>query len=83
MQQGKPIVTTCECGIPDIVKNFESGYVVNQPDSCSIANAIGYLLKNSILREDFGLTGRNRYDEMFTLLKFESKINAIFSGLTN
>lgn len=54
MMLGKPVVATRVGGIPEIVKNGETGLIIDPEDKEGLANAILELAKNKGLREKFG-----------------------------
>lgn len=77
MQANLPIVSTYEGGIPDIVEEGSTGYLVSQKDSASLAEKIALLIQNKKLRVDLGENGRKRYEQNFTLQHFEQKLTSI------
>ena len=60
MACGVPIVASKIGGIPDAVKNGESGLLVPPKDSDALADAIIYSLENEDVREKMGKNGRER-----------------------
>lgn len=77
MQQGLPIISTNEGGIPDIVKDGVNGFVCERKDVGSLAQAIERLLKDKELRERMGEEGYKIYRDNFTLQCFEEKMRDI------
>ncbi|MCX7025033.1 MAG: glycosyltransferase [Spirochaetes bacterium] len=55
---GLPVVSTLHNGIPDGVRDGETGFLVPERDSAALAFRIGELLGNPILRERMGHSGR-------------------------
>ena len=72
MQFSLPIVSTFEGGIPDIVEDGVTGYLVPQRDVEALANKLEALINNSELRIMMGKAGRQKYEKEFTLDKFEN-----------
>jgi glycosyltransferase involved in cell wall biosynthesis len=66
MQFKLPVVSTIWRGIPDIVKNDESGFLVEINSPISIANKLEELIENEALRIRFGNNGRRLFKEKFT-----------------
>lgn len=73
MQHGKPVVSTDEGAVPDLVKDGENGFVCERKDSLSLAVALEKLIKDSNLRRRMGERGYQRYKEEYTLEAFERK----------
>lgn len=63
---GKPVVAFNHCAIPEIVKNNETGILVNPGDHYKMAEAIIQLLKDTDLRYSMGKEGRKRVEKLFT-----------------
>lgn len=53
----KPVVASAVGGIPDTIRDGETGYLVPQKDPNALAEAIGDLLANPAKREKFGRAG--------------------------
>ncbi len=82
MSTARPVVASSLGGGPEIVVDGETGYLVNPADSGAFAARLEALLKDSALRRRFGLAGRNRVEERFTLarqasLTMESYLRAV------
>jgi glycosyltransferase involved in cell wall biosynthesis len=74
MQYELPIISTNEGGIPDVVKDGETGYLVPQRDSIALAIKLESLIRDQTLRETMGKNGKIRYEQNFTLQHFEDKL---------
>ncbi|MDD2200125.1 MAG: glycosyltransferase family 4 protein [Bacteroidales bacterium] len=74
---GLPIITTPEGGIPDIVEDGITGFLVPQKDALSLAEKIEILIQNPSLRQQMGEAGRLKYEQEFTLNKFEERLKGI------
>jgi glycosyltransferase involved in cell wall biosynthesis len=83
MQYKMPVISTYEGAIPDIVENGISGFLVNQRDVLALAEKMEILLSDRILRSSMGMAGHKRYEEMFTLQKFENRLNDILTDILN
>ena len=78
MQHSLPVISTPEGGIPDVVENGVTGYLVPQKNVIALAEKIAYLILNPQLREKMGKAGREKYEKEFTLEIFENKLLSIF-----
>lgn len=69
MAHSLPIVAAQASGIPDIVKDGEAsgGIVVPCGDSIAFASALGRVLDNEALRQEWGKRARHRVEEYFSL----------------
>ncbi len=56
---GLPVVSTYHAGIPEIILDNKSGFLVNEKDSDALADKIDLLIMNASLRRKMGETGRN------------------------
>lgn len=79
MQQGKPIVSSSEGGIPDIIDNYKNGLIVKSKSARDLANAISLLLDNPNIRDNLSRNGYEKYHSQFTLKHFEENINKLYS----
>ncbi|HSB92413.1 MAG TPA: glycosyltransferase family 4 protein [Flavitalea sp.] len=82
MQARLPIISTPEGGIPDVVDNGITGFLVPQKDPDALADKIELLIKKPELRERMGNAGRHRYQAYFTQDIFESKFSTIIKSAT-
>jgi glycosyltransferase involved in cell wall biosynthesis len=74
----KPVIGTLSGGIPDVIKNNETGLLVPEKDSQALADAIEKVLKDEKLRNRLA---ENRYKyvrENFTLPKIAEKMANIY-----
>ena len=60
MAQGVPVVSTYYSGIPELVEDGITGYLVPEKEIVTLAHKIGYLAKNSDLRCKMGTLGRKK-----------------------
>jgi len=54
----KPVISTPVGGIPDVVKNGETGLIVPQRDPIALAEALNRLMNSAALRQEMGKKGR-------------------------
>ncbi|MCL5256408.1 MAG: glycosyltransferase family 4 protein [Chloroflexi bacterium] len=69
MASGKPLVASRIAGIPDVVRDGENGYLVQERDSQALAATISRLLLSPALRAQMGQANRHRVE---TELNWES-----------
>ena len=81
MACSRPVVATKVGGIPEVVKDGETGFLVNKEDVNSLIKAIDKLLSNEKLCIEMGLSGRKIIEEKFTWEKNAKKHIEIYEKL--
>jgi glycosyltransferase involved in cell wall biosynthesis len=74
MQYRLPVVSTFEGGIPDIVEDGVTGFLVPQRDVIALADKLEVLLADEELRKRMGEAGYRKYENEFTQEKFENRL---------
>lgn len=67
MACGVPVVATRVGGIPEIVTDGITGYLVDPGDSTSLTKAIEKILRHKVIRSSFGQMGLKRAQNLFDL----------------
>jgi glycosyltransferase involved in cell wall biosynthesis len=67
MALGKPVVATRAGGTAEIVQDGITGLVVSPRDPTALAHALLYLLRHPEQGKRFGMAGRKRVEEHFTI----------------
>jgi glycosyltransferase involved in cell wall biosynthesis len=67
---GLPIVSTLHAGIPDVIINGQTGYLVAEKDIESMANKIITLLSDKSLITTMGAEGKRRIHENFSSQRY-------------
>jgi colanic acid/amylovoran biosynthesis glycosyltransferase len=78
---GLPVVSTESGGIPEAVKNGETGLLVTERDPGALAEAIVQLLKDNKLWRRYSLAGRKHVVSHFNLAKQTSRLEVLFDQL--
>jgi len=81
MATRKPVVATDVGGIPDIVKNEDTGLLVRQKDSKELAHAIIRLLRDSELRERIARKGYEVVKREFSYEAMSKKYLKIYEDI--
>ena len=66
MAAGKPVIATPVGGVPELVSEGETGLLVPPRIPEKLAEAIGYLLRNSNIARGMGKSGRERVEKHFS-----------------
>ena len=83
MQYSLPIVSTFEGGIPDIIEEDVTGFMVPHKNVKVLADKLELLIINPDLRIKFGTAGRKKFEREFTLEIFENRMKKILFQVIN
>ena len=61
-----PVVSTTVAGIPEMVAEGESGFLVEPADEPALADAMAKVASSAELRQQMGAVGRKRAEDIFT-----------------
>ena len=81
MQFSLPVISTTVGGIPDMVTDGKTGYLIPPNNASVLAEKLVYLINNPSVRESMGAQGRKLYEARFTLEKFETNMQNILSDV--
>ena len=74
----KPLVGTRHSGIPEIIADGKTGFLVAERDAGALADRLLSLLGNAELRRKMGEAGRKRIEEKFDLRKQAKRLEEIY-----
>jgi len=74
MAVGRPVVAAAAGGIPEIVLDGETGYLVPPGDAPAFAAAVVRLLRDPALRARFGAAGRRRAEALFDVERHVARV---------
>lgn len=80
---GMPIVSTLHSGIPEIVQDGVSGYLVAEKDIEALSDRLALLLAHPDHWEDMGRAGRKIVEERFNMDSLSVELDDIFTNLAN
>ena len=83
MQHALPVISTYEGGIPDMIVDRKTGFLFKKKDVCTLASKIKELMLDKKSRMEMGAQGRLRYEELFTMEKFENGLKDVLSEIIN
>ena len=81
MAAGLPVVSTRHAGIPDVVIENETGFLVDEGDINQMAEHMLSLVKDRNLAKQMGLKGKARIMEHFTLEKHLDTLNRLIHSI--
>jgi L-malate glycosyltransferase len=76
-----PVVASRVGGIPDIVKNKETGLLVNPEDSEALARSLMQLIASPKMREKMASEGQKRVMEKFDVKKMAKRYERVYEEL--
>jgi glycosyltransferase involved in cell wall biosynthesis len=83
MAMAKPVVATAVGGIPEVVEDKVSGFLVSPKDSRALAQRILYLLENPQIRHQMGQAGRARVVEQFSVERMVTQLQGFYDELVS
>ena len=70
----KPVIGTYHGGIPEIIDDGKTGFIVQERDSDAMAQKLDLLLSNDQLRCDMGIAARKKMENEY---RYEDRIDAL------
>ena len=83
MQYRIPVISTFEGGIPEIIEDGITGFLVPQGNAKMLADKLELLINDQSLRETMGRSGYLKYQKEFTSEKFEGRFINILNKIIN
>jgi len=81
MQFAKPVITTREGAIPEIVDDGITGFLVDKNNPEQISEKLEVLINNPELCKKMGIAGRKKFLEKYTMEIFESNLKSVFENV--
>ncbi len=81
MAAGKPVVATRGGGVPEIVVEGETGFMVAVADVDALARAVEKLLANPPMARAMGIAGQERARAFFSVQAHVEKIEALYAEI--
>lgn len=78
---GLPVISTRSGGIPEAVKDGQTGLLVAENDQQALAEAIVTVMENDELWQRFSLDGRRRVLEQFDLVRQTQRLEDVFDDV--
>jgi len=81
MAVGLPVISTFHSGIPELVENGESGFLVPEKDIDAMAEKLEYLVGKCALWGEMGREGRRQVEENFNIKKLNQRLIKIYQEI--
>jgi glycosyltransferase involved in cell wall biosynthesis len=78
---GKAVVVSNIGGLPEVVNNGKSGFIVNSENEIETAHAIDLLLQNVELRREMGINARKWVEDNFSQKIVANKMISIYNSV--
>ncbi|WP_017318086.1 colanic acid biosynthesis glycosyltransferase WcaL [Mastigocladopsis repens] len=83
MAMGLPVISTLHGGIPELVEDGISGFLVPEQDPDAIAEKLSYLITHPEMWHEMGQAGRARVEEKYDMNRLNDELVAIYQQLVN
>ena len=80
MASGKPVIATRITGVPELVEDGESGFLVAPGDTQALADALVRLHENRDQAPVMGAAGRRRVSAEFDIAQEAARLAKLFRG---
>ena len=77
MAHAKPVIGGAHGGVPDIVEDGVTGFLVPHGDIEKLSQAIEFLFENPPRAKEMGTKGRDRVTKLFSFAQFQSRLSEI------
>jgi colanic acid/amylovoran biosynthesis glycosyltransferase len=81
MAMGLPVISSLHSGIPELVKDGVSGFLVPERDVDGIAEKLNYLLEHPKIWSEMGRAGREIVQENYDIEQLNHRLLAIYQEL--
>ncbi len=78
---GLPVISTYHSGIPEIVIDGKSGFLVPEKDVNALTEKLDYLIEHPEIRDEMGKAGRKYIEEKFDIKNLNQKLVKIYESL--
>ncbi|MGV8142516.1 MAG: glycosyltransferase [Candidatus Pacearchaeota archaeon] len=78
---GLPIVSTTHSGIPEVVVNGKTGFLVNEKDSKALAENLSFLISNPLKRIEMGKAGQKFVQENYEKKRQAEKLLSLYRSI--
>ena len=81
MAMGLPVISTFHAGIPELVEDGVSGFLVPQRDYKALAKKIAYVIEHPEKWPEMGRAGRQKVEDEYNIEKLLDRLERIFRNM--
>jgi colanic acid/amylovoran biosynthesis glycosyltransferase len=81
LAQGLPVLSTLHSGIPEVVQDGESGFLVPERDVDALAEKLGYLMEHPERWPEMGRAGREHIERYYDIRKLNGQLVQLYQRL--
>ncbi|NJM20631.1 MAG: colanic acid biosynthesis glycosyltransferase WcaL [Richelia sp. RM2_1_2] len=83
MAMGLPVIGTLHGGIPELIEDGISGFLVPERDASAIADKLIYLIEHPEIWQQMGLSGRKKVEMHYDINKLNSELVEIYQLISS
>jgi colanic acid/amylovoran biosynthesis glycosyltransferase len=80
---GLPVLATRHSGIPDLVEDGVSGFLVPERDANALAERLDYLIRHREIWSEMGKAGRKYVEQHYNIDRLNDRLVALYEQLRN
>lgn len=81
MASGLPVISTFHSGIPELVTDGVSGFLVPERDAASLADSLAYLISHPEICNEMGKAGRMQVEQKFDTHRLNKELEELYLKL--
>jgi glycosyltransferase involved in cell wall biosynthesis len=75
----QPVIGTAVGGIPEMIEDLKTGFIVKRDCEIELSNKIKYFIKNPQSIKKMGLKGKERFNDNFSELSFNIRYSNVIN----
>lgn len=80
LAMGVPVLSTWHSGIPELIEDSVSGFLVPERNSVALADRLRYLLEHPVTWAEMGRAGRKKIENQFDVNKLNDELEGLFAA---
>ncbi len=81
MAMGLPVISTYHTGIPELIDNEKTGYLVEERDVNGLASKIKMLISNTSIQREFSKAGRIKVEREYNLNNLNNQLVSLYQKI--